>query len=145
MDTKRVDYIDVAPDDARYIVAGASAKFDRIDGLQTGVFVSRDSGHTFKQENDGLSMTRLCFLKFHPSDKNQIFVGTGGADLFHGSGVVETEDQEAIVGIIFDFGGMISWKDFVTDLLFDVIPRTLLFFLTLFSVFDCGLNRIAMK
>jgi photosystem II stability/assembly factor-like uncharacterized protein len=93
LDTKRADYVDTAPGDSRFVVAGVSTKFDRIGGLQTGVFVSRDSGHTFRQENDGLSMTRLWFLKFHSSDKNQIFVGTGGAGLFHGTGVVGAANQ----------------------------------------------------
>ncbi|MDA0750577.1 MAG: hypothetical protein O2964_07675 [Verrucomicrobia bacterium] len=34
-----------------------------------------------------LSINRLWFIKTHPSDPDQIFVGTGGAGLFHGTGL----------------------------------------------------------
>lgn len=85
--TARADYVDVVPSDPNIIIAGASTKFDSIAGFKAGVYVSRDGGQSFSQETNGLSMTRLWFVKTHPSDPDQIFVGTGGAGLFHGTGL----------------------------------------------------------
>lgn len=84
LQTARADYVDVVPSNPNIVIAGISTKFDTIESFQAGVFVSRDGGHTFAPEMEGLSMTRLWFVKAHPSNPDQVFVGTGGAGLFHG-------------------------------------------------------------
>ena len=85
--TARADYVDVVPSNSNIVIAGASTKFDSIKDFKAGVYVSRDGGRKFAHETEGLSMTRLWFIKAHPSEDDQVFVGTGGAGLFHGTGL----------------------------------------------------------
>ena len=85
--TARADYVDIVSSNPHIVIAGASTKFDSIEDFNAGVYVSRDGGRTFSHEMVGLSMTRLWFIKTHPSDADQVFVCTGGAGLFHGTGL----------------------------------------------------------
>lgn len=85
--TARADYVDVVPSNPDIVIAGASTKFDNIEGFGAGIYVSRDGGYNFIQETNGMSMTRLWFVKTHPSEADQVFIGTGGAGLFHSMGL----------------------------------------------------------
>ena len=85
--TARADYVDVVPSNPDIVIAGVSTKFDTIAGFRAGIYMSRDGGHTFTHETNGMSMTRLWFIKTHPSNADQVFVGTGGAGLFHVTGL----------------------------------------------------------
>ena len=89
LDALRVDAVDVAPGDPRYVIAGVGQVFDADASHRAGIFISRDSGSTFALENSGLTHTRVLFAGFNPLNVNQIFVGTGGGALFVGSGVTE--------------------------------------------------------
>ena len=89
LDALRVEAVDVAPGDPRYVIAGVAQVFDADASHRAGIFISRDSGSTFALENSGLTHTRVLFAEFNPLNVNQIFVGTGGGALFVGSGVTK--------------------------------------------------------
>ena len=91
--TARADYVDVVATNPNIVIAGVSTKFDTTEGFKAGVYVSRDGGQTFAPEMKGLNMTRLWFVKTHPSDTDQVFVGTGGAGLFHGTGLTSEKES----------------------------------------------------
>jgi hypothetical protein len=78
--------VHVAPTDPRLVIAGVASRFDRTDGHNAGLYISRDSGMTFHRESEGLAHTRIWFARFHPTDANTVFVGTGGGGLFVGRG-----------------------------------------------------------
>ncbi|MEL7089593.1 MAG: hypothetical protein AAGL98_14325, partial [Planctomycetota bacterium] len=85
--------VDPTNSDRIAVVTGQDPYVDVNGG--TGVWLSRDGGQTWEQENDNLPVTRFKSVVFSP-DGNELIIGSGGRGFFRaeldGDGAAEAEN-----------------------------------------------------
>lgn len=73
-----VNDVAMDPNDANTIVYVTNDNPYHDKSLATGVWISRDGGQTFSQQNLGLAMTRVASVAIDPSVPGRIVIGTNG-------------------------------------------------------------------
>jgi hypothetical protein len=89
LDQPRVDGVATKPGDSTQVVAAVSSFWNHIEAadfdiVRPGVYASADSGMTFERNNQDLSYRFFWFIKYNPTNTDQIFVGTHGGGYFIG-------------------------------------------------------------
>lgn len=90
LDQPRVADIDFHPSDENIFFAVSQQWYNYIPSLEKGVFRTTDKGASWSNLRGNLGHTFINFIRIHPQNPNQLFIGTSGGGLWKADVVTAT-------------------------------------------------------